>query len=238
MTVVRRLQVASFKLAGEYNPPTFEETRADLFAFLVVTTAGDVVLVDTGIGEGNRFIDDRFEPARRDVIAELARFGVAPVDVRAIVNSHLHFDHCGNNARFPQAEVFVQLAELEIARRLERRYTVPEWFDYAGARLTAVTGDREMVPGVALLAAPGHTPGHQSVLVDADEGTVLIAAQAAFTADEFRRGGDPEIQAHEGLAEDYTASIARLRLLGADAVLFSHDPVVLQGGGRPGNLEE
>jgi N-acyl homoserine lactone hydrolase len=231
MAAVHQLHMASFKLAGEYNPPSFEDTRADLFAYLVIAASGDVVLVDTGIGAGNPFIEQRFEPERNDIGSALARFDVAPRDVRAIVNSHLHFDHCGNNACFPHAEVFVQAAELDIAREQGRRYTVPEWFDHPHARLSPVRGDREIMPGMRLLATPGHTPGHQSVLVDGDQGIVIIAAQAAFTADEFLRGGDPETQAHDGLSAAYVDSIGRLKSIACQRVLFSHDRRSLGRGG-------
>jgi hypothetical protein len=59
-------------------------------------------------------------------------------------------------------------------------------------------------------------------------GQVLIAAQAAFTADEYRRGGDPEVQSHKGLETSYTESLAQLRSMGALRILFSHDDIELE----------
>ena len=143
------------------------------------------------------------------------------MDVNLIVNSHLHFDHCGNNQLFPNAEIFVQSDELSIART--SGYTVRKWFDYEGARLNSVSGDMEISAGIRLIQSPGHTPGHQSVLVETVEGKVLIAAQAAYTAEEFRRGGDPADQAHEGLEEPYLQSISRLKSMAPQEVYFSHD---------------
>jgi N-acyl homoserine lactone hydrolase len=140
--------------------------------------------------------------------------------VNLLVNSHLHFDHCGNNRLFPGAEIFVQADELSVARTT--RYTVAEWFDYEGARLNAVSGDMEIGEGITLLSSPGHTPGHQSVLIETASGNILVAAQAAFTADEYQRGGDVA-QAHEGLAAEYLRSISELKAVAADRVYFSHD---------------
>jgi len=140
-----------------------------------------------------------------------------------VVNSHLHFDHCGNNRRLTNAEIFVQHAELAVARELGSRYTVSEWFDYDDARLTPVQGDMPIAAGITLLATPGHTPGHQSVLVETQRKRVLVAAQAAFTAAEYQRGGDPAVQAHDGLSDAYVSSVARLHAIGADQVFFSHD---------------
>jgi glyoxylase-like metal-dependent hydrolase (beta-lactamase superfamily II) len=173
------------------------------------------------VGEGNAYIERTFEPRRTPLAAELARFGLQTEDVSLLVNSHLHFDHCGNNRLFPHAETFVQANELSVART--SRYTVTEWFDYEGARITPVSEDTEISPGVTLIQSPGHTPGHQSVLVETAGGRTLVAAQAAYTADEYRRGGDPSEQAHEGLNEQYVQSISRLKSLAAQRVYFSHD---------------
>lgn len=223
---IHRLRLATFKLAGQFNPPTFEDTRADLFGFLVVSGTGRAILIDSGIGDGVPVIDERFEPERFSLIEALGELDLEPADVELLVNSHLHFDHCGNNQLFGQAEIFVQAEELAIARKLKTRYTVPGWFDYEGARLIPVSGDREICPGVTLIATPGHTPGHQSVLVETKSARYLLAAQAAFTAEEFERGGDPDVQAHEGFAAEYLASIARLKTLDAEFICFSHDPAV------------
>lgn len=217
---IHRLRLASVKLQGKFNPPTYLDTRIDVYAYLVKSNA-DVLLIDTGIGEGNEYIERTFAPRRSSISRELARHGVEPEDVRWVVNSHLHFDHCGNNRQFPNAEIFVQEQELETARTT--LHTVRDWFDYEEARLVSVSGDLEITSGVTLVSSPGHTPGHQSVLVETDDGNVLVAAQAAFTAAEFLRGGDPVEQAHEGFAEQYLLSISRLKSVVAKEVYFSHD---------------
>ena len=195
--------------------------RIDVYAYLVVRVWG-VVLIDTGVGEGHSYIEKKFQPQWHDMAAQLARFGVAPGDVTAVVNSHLHFDHCGNNHLFPQAEMYVQAVELEAAQAPS--YTVTEWFEPRA--FTVVQGDMEIAPGVHLLATPGHTPGHQSVLIEGSDGPDLVVAQAAYTAQEYRQGGDPDNQAHEGLSDEYRESIARLKSLNARRLYFSHDSEV------------
>ena len=219
---IHRLHLATFKLAGDYNPPSFTDTRADLFGYLVLTDAAPILL-DTGIGEGVAVIEERFEPERFCLTEALARHGLTPADIGTVVNSHLHFDHCGNNRLFPQARILVQRQELAVARAQGVRYTVPDWFDFPGAQLEAVAGDVAIGKGVTLLSTPGHTPGHQSLLIETNDRRILIAAQAAFSRREFEHGGDPEIQAHEGLADVYQRSLTRLRALDADVVYFSHD---------------
>ena len=222
---VHRLHLARVKLSGKYNPPSYTDTRIDVFAYLVLS-GHQVVLVDTGVGGGNEYIDQQFEPQRKSIIEALNEHNIAPANVDMIVNSHLHFDHCGSNHLFPNAQIFVQESELDIARATP--YTVREWFDYDGARLNAVSGDAEIYDGIRTLFTPGHTPGHQSVLIESPGKKSLIAAQAAFTADEYVRGGDPKEQAHEGLEDSYLASLARIKMIEADEIFLSHESITLR----------
>ena len=208
---VHRLHVANTK---------YLDGRIDIYAYLI-RSEDNLVLVDTGVGQGNSFIDKTFEPEITSIIDELARLEVDPSDITLLVNSHLHFDHCGNNHLFQNAEIYVQAAELEVARG--ERYTVKDWFDYEGAQLHPIEGDYDLCPGVKLLSTPGHTPGHQSVVVETEGAPWLVVAQAAYTLDEFARGGDPKEQAHPGLESDYTATIKGLQELGATRLFFSHD---------------
>jgi N-acyl homoserine lactone hydrolase len=217
---IHRLNLASVALAGQFNPPSYRDIRIAVFAYLLTSEEQDPVLIDTGVGEGVSVVEERFQPQRTSLIDQLAVIGVEPAEVKTIVNSHLHFDHCGNNRLFPSAEI-------EVARSLAHRYTVTDWFDYPGARIHAVDSDALLQPGVRLIASPGHTPGHQSVQVDTDQGPVMIAAQAAFSGSEYLRGGDPAEQAHEGLGDTYLSTIARLQELEAVNVCFSHDPATL-----------
>jgi N-acyl homoserine lactone hydrolase len=215
--------MASVNLSGQFNPPSFQDTRIEVYAYLVVTST-DVLLIDTGVGEGNEHVERRFEPRRNRLEDQLKRFGVEIGDINLLVNSHLHFDHCGNNRLFPNVETFIQADELAVAR--SGKYTVVDWFDYPDARINSVAGEMTLCSGISLLATPGHTPGHQSVLVETASGPVLIAAQAAYKAQEYSLGGDV-VQAHGGLEEQYLQTISRLKLLSPTAVYFSHDKQVV-----------
>ncbi len=200
--------------------------RIDVFAYLV--QLGELaILVDTGVGEGNRYIEKHFEPRRTSIIESLKAQHLAPGDINVIVNSHLHFDHCGNNQMFPNAQVYVQ--EAELAAAAEPMYTVNEWYDYAGADVKAVDGDTVVTEGVTLLSTPGHTPGHQAVMIESDGEIHLIAAQAAYRIAEYLTGGDPDEQAHPGLSDQYVASINKLKGIGAHHIYFSHDAATLSG---------
>src|SRR3954447_10306392 len=142
-----------------------------------------LILFETGIGSGNQFIDDLYEIDRKDIAAELAAQGHGLADVRMIVNSHLHFDHCGNNPRFPGVPIYVQAAEYQATR--EPYYTVPEWVDFDGAEYVVIDGDAQVAEGVRVLSTPGHSPGHQSVVFDTADGPVVLAGQAIYSKAEY-----------------------------------------------------
>ena len=71
-----------------------------IYGFLV-REGSDCILVDTGIGTGSPLIDRLYKPDRVELSVALAEVGSSLDQVTAIVNSHLHFDHCGNNSLFP-----------------------------------------------------------------------------------------------------------------------------------------
>ena len=219
-TRVVPLALAEINLQGQYNPPSFADTRIVVNAFLI-SDQDTYFLVDTGVGEGNGYVDEQFDPVRRSLAAALREHDVDVQDIAAVINSHLHFDHCGNNALFSHTPTFVQRDELAVARK--GAYTVREWFDFDQANLVALDGEHALTPNVTLLPTPGHTPGHQSVVVRTASAQILIAAQAAFDAAEYNQGGAPAVQAHDGLEAAYTASLERLRAIAARCVYFSHE---------------
>jgi glyoxylase-like metal-dependent hydrolase (beta-lactamase superfamily II) len=191
----------------------------------VIRHPDGIVLFDTGIGLGHPDIDEWYHPESTTVADALAAVEVDVADVAAIVLSHLHFDHCGQVQSF-DAPVYVQADEVSVSA--EPGYTVPEWADIAPARLRQVHGDDEILDGLRLLSTPGHTPGHQSIVLDAAGEQVVLAAQCAYRADELRSGQPSAANARDpswlAAAE---ASLARVRQLAPCSVHFSHDATVL-----------
>jgi N-acyl homoserine lactone hydrolase len=95
-----------------------------------------------------------------------------------VVNTHLHFDHCGGNHLFAGTPIYVQRQELDDARSRDD-YTIREWVDAPGVEYVTVDGELELLPGVRLLAAPGHTRGSQIVVVDVGPQPSVIAGDTA-----------------------------------------------------------
>jgi N-acyl homoserine lactone hydrolase len=131
------------------------------------------VLVDTGLTELHPAVAD-MDPRPRPSMEQ--DFDVAAIDI--VVNTHLHFDHCGGNHLFAGKPIYVQRQELEDARSLED-YTIREWVDPPGVTYVPVDGELELLPGVRLVPAPGHTPGTQIIVVGTGEHPVVIGGDMA-----------------------------------------------------------
>ena len=164
----------------EKKIPADERNRIQLgMNCVLVRTAGKTVLIETGAG-------DKLDSKLRGIYAieegprlldRLAAHGVTPDRVDIVINTHLHFDHCGWNTRivngkavptFPNARYFVQRGELEHAKaptERDRASYIPENFlpvEDAG-QLVLLEGDAEVVPGMELIRVPGHNADMQCV---------------------------------------------------------------------------
>jgi N-acyl homoserine lactone hydrolase len=133
-----------------------------------------LVLVDTGMIDSTPELDEEWGPVPHPLPSELVE------RVAVVINTHLHFDHCGGNRLFPGVPVHVQARELADART-EPDWTIREWVDFAGATYVEHEGEAEILAGVRLLPTPGHTPGHQSVLVETGDGLVVLGGDVAYT---------------------------------------------------------
>ena len=122
------------------------------------------VQVDTGMTELHPAVAD-LDP--RLIPLSEQDFDLAGIDV--VVNTHLHFDHCGGNHLFAGRPIYVQGRELEDARS-EDGYTIRDWVQAPGVRYEPVDGELEQLPGLRLVPAPGHTRGLQVVVLEGREG--------------------------------------------------------------------
>ena len=208
---IRRLHLGSLPVADRHWP---------VHGF-VVTHDDHAVLVDTGMGGPQQLLDD-WHVVNRSVADALAELDLSPADIGLVINTHLHFDHCGQNAVFRHAPFYVQRAELDRARR--ESPVLRDWFEFAGARFELLDGDAEILPGLRVIATPGHTAGHQCVVVGAgDDASDLLIGDAAYTP---RVYADPDgAGIPDGQASDRDAwrdSLRRIQALDPDRVHFCH----------------
>jgi N-acyl homoserine lactone hydrolase len=223
---------------GHYTVPQEFPRAPDLQGAAIVVTAYLVrhpdgpVLLDTGFAKGHEKAEALFHPVMRPFDDAMHELGVRIDDVRAIANCHLHIDHSGNNWRFPGKPIFVRRVERDAASTT-LDYSLPDkTITFPGATLELLGDeDAEIAKGVRVIATPGHTPGHQSFVVDTQEGRIVIAGQAYSDASAYARDLlawrlDRKGQPHP----PYAPWIARLQELDPWRVTFAHDLAIWERG--------
>ncbi len=131
------------------------------------------VLVDTGMTELHPAVAD-MEP--RLFPLDKQDFDLASIDI--VVNTHLHFDHCGGNHLFAGKPFYVQNRELNDARSKDD-YTIREWVNAPGVQYVSVEGEFELLPGIRLVPAPGHTEGSQMVVIETGDRPIIVGGDVA-----------------------------------------------------------
>lgn len=178
------------------------------------------ILFDTGIGRPDHPELADYEVTTWPIRQKLTEAEV-PVDgIAAVINCHLHFDHCGQNSALPNVPIYVQGAEWQAAH--EPDYTIPEWVDFEGAEYRQIEGAAHLLPSVSILLTPGHTPGSQSLVIDSQHERVILAGQACLSPEEWSGGGSGEGREGAWNVESYEASIAQMKALDPDVVWFAH----------------
>ena len=175
-----------------------EGEKMPVYVWTIDHPAGRV-LVDTGLIDTRPEVDDMSPTPHPENI---------PRDVACVINTHLHYDHCGGNRLFPGVPIHVQARELADARALDD-YTIREWVDFDGATYVEHEGEAEVLPGIRLLPAPGHTDGHQVVVVETGARPVVV-------------GGDVAVWFGE-LDEPHTEGQLRVRALDPELVWLAHE---------------
>jgi len=162
-----------------------EQNRLDAgLNSLLVRTGKKNILIETGIGNKlpDKLVQIYNQPAK--LLDNLHAAGVAPEDIDIVINTHLHFDHCGWNtvrrgdqvvATFPNAKYYVQEQEWEHGRlQLERdaiSYMSPNYDPLLeNGQMVLLSGDLELLPGISVKVFPGHTANMQAVIVESGGG--------------------------------------------------------------------
>ncbi len=186
------------KLYELHIMPTSENLIPMVLNCLLVRSQGKTILVDTGLGD--KLSEDAalqwgLERDAGGLIEHLASLGVTPNDVDIVINTHLHADHCAGNTRlidgeaqpvFPRAEYWVQRMEWAEACHPDAR-TRGTYFEQnfspllTQGQLKLLHGDTRVTDGVSCVVTPGHTRGHQSVLLqDGDWRGLFVADMASY----------------------------------------------------------
>ncbi|HVQ88774.1 MAG TPA: MBL fold metallo-hydrolase [Actinomycetes bacterium] len=190
----------------------------------VVEHAGGALLFDTGMGSHPE-VDAHYRPRRTELQSAVRTAGLRIDQITEVANCHLHFDHCGGNPLLIGRPFFTQVSELAAARQTED-YTLPELLDAPGTQWEELTGETEILPGITLIPTPGHTDGHQSLVVRRSDGVVIVAGQSHDTASQYAADA-LAVRAHkDGHGQPLPvppAWLETLQRMDPSRVVFAHD---------------
>jgi glyoxylase-like metal-dependent hydrolase (beta-lactamase superfamily II) len=235
----------------KFPPDEMNRLRMGLNS-LLIRSDEHTVLVETGIGNKLSEKSKKIFGNEEKLLASFGEAGVSPEDVDVVINTHLHFDHCGWNTMmkagkviptFPRAKYYIQRGEWEHGQRQLERDRVSYISDnynplIESGQAELISGDREIVPGISVRLYPGHTMNMQSVIVKSQGRTAcyisdLIPTTAHLDLTWVMAYDLFPLQSIESRKTFYAEAFPNQWL-----IVFTHDPVTPwayiedQGSGR------
>lgn len=213
---------------------------------LLIKADGCNILVDTGNGDklSEKLLNIYGIERDTTLLKSLSAAGLKPEDVDIVINTHLHFDHCGGNTvlsghgriepAFRYARYLVQRSEWEDAttpNELTRASYLPENFIplMEEGHMHLVEGYREIAPGVTLVLTPGHNRGHQSVKIESDGKTAFFLGDMIPTVGHIPLPYVMGYDLYPLELLEVKRRILREALEGHWLLIFEHDPKVRMG---------
>ena len=197
---------------------------------LLIIAGKEKILVETGIGElpetYRKFHTIKRKPDQA-LRAQLQKHGIKLGEITLVINTHLHFDHCGNNVLFSNAKFYVQAEELRYAYapdRFQKAAYLKKFFD-ANLDYVPVRGKHRLTDNIVLVPTPGHSIGHQSVLIKGERKNFVYCGDAAPLRENLEKRNIPGVLYR---ADQALKSIDKLRSIKNAAYIYSHDNEQLQ----------
>ena len=230
----------------KYPPDEHHRVPMDLNC-LLIHSEGKIILVDTGLG------DKLGEKAQRNwaithpdgtLLGNLKELSIAPEDVDIVIDTHLHWDHCGGNTRihdgqivptFPRAEYLVQYVEWAEAMHPDARTRATYLLDnyrpvWQRDQIRFLYGDTQVTDQVRCVVTRGHTRAHQSVILEGGDTPLMYLADLATYAVHFTRTAWVTAYDIEPLETIATKRKWQSWALETNATLvFEHDPTIPLG---------
>jgi len=229
------------KALWEKKNPADSRNRIRLSLTCVLVQTGDTnVLIETGIGDklDAKHLDIYGVDHSKTLVEELKAHSLSLTDIDVVINTHLHFDHCGWNTRrdgsktvptFPRARYMVQRGEWEHAcapTERDRGSYIEEFFAGAEGQTEFLNGDAEVLPGIQAEVLPGHTRHLQGVRITSEGQEAYFVSDLVPTSSHLQY---PWIMSFDLYPMETLANKKRLlpRLAAEEAlVVFPHDPTI------------
>ena len=201
-----------------------------IFAYLIRTEEGNI-LFDSGIDHDDlpflSSIGKKIKAKEEDfLLTRLREAEVAPEEINFVLQSHLHWDHSGLLKCFPKARIIVQREEYGYAINpppfAETFYRCP-YYNSPNLNWQIIDGDESVVPGITTIFTPGHTPGHQSLIVNLPEsGVIILAGDCAYISENIEREIIPGIFVNPVQALHSLKRLKSLAQITNGQIFFSH----------------
>ncbi len=190
------------KVLWERKTPADKKNRITLgLNSLLLIKRNEVILIESGFGEiEDRKFQDIYEVKRKKTLIDsILEKGISLEDIKYVINTHLHFDHCGWNTikgekgfkpTFPKAKYVIQRMEWESALNPDERSMKSYWKERLTpvqkyGNLELIDGDTKIYEDLKLIHLPGHTKGHQCVLIEGKDEKILFAGDLIPTSAHF-----------------------------------------------------
>ncbi|MBU2645116.1 N-acyl homoserine lactonase family protein, partial [bacterium] len=216
-----------------------EKVRVPVLAALIETAKG-FILFDTGLhpkgledpadtwGNHIQSLIHTFEP-QHDLRFQLAEFGLVPGDIKTVISSHLHYDHTGGNLYFPESRFILQRAEYRFAGQPDPFAASPYLANHLNFDCDSLLldGDYLLDDDIYLFFTPGHSPGHQSLVLRLPEtGTVILTADAIFCQENITRQIPSGNCWNAALAAESMQRLVQFARFEKAQLVISHDPTI------------